>query len=217
MSDTERSLQDFLQRWSRRKLASEEHLTDKPGPLTEPAGRSAPSSPVDALADGATEAFDPTNLPAIESIDAATDIRAFLARGVPTELTRAALRRAWVSDPAIRDFIGLAENQWDFTKPDTVPGFGSLELTPELRTMVARLVGEPSAKDERTAHTKPAGERIVETSGKTLVPDPAANSTRASSPSALRQSSGVNAASQNDITVREPAPVKWKHGGALPK
>ena len=37
------------------------------------------------------------------SITAATDIRAFLAPGVPAELTRAALRRAWTADPAIRD------------------------------------------------------------------------------------------------------------------
>ena len=66
----------------------------------------------------------------------------FFAPGVPAELTRAALRRAWVTDPAIRDFIGIAENQWDFTKPDGVPGFGSLELTPELRRMVAQLVGD---------------------------------------------------------------------------
>ena len=66
-------------------------------------------------------------LPPIESITAATDIRAFLAPGVPEELTRAALRRVWVTDPTIRDFVGLAENQWDFTNPDGVPGFGSLE------------------------------------------------------------------------------------------
>jgi hypothetical protein len=32
-------------------------------------------------------------------------------------MTVAALRRAWVSDPVIRDFIGIAENQWDFTNP----------------------------------------------------------------------------------------------------
>jgi hypothetical protein len=37
----------------------------------------------------------------------------------------AALRRAWSADPAIRDFIGLSENSWDFNAPDGVPGFGS--------------------------------------------------------------------------------------------
>jgi hypothetical protein len=67
---------------------------------------------------------------------------------VPGEITRAALRRAWATDPAIRDFIGLAENQWDFTRPDGVPGFGALELTPELRRMVARIVGNAAAETE---------------------------------------------------------------------
>jgi hypothetical protein len=36
------------------------------------------------------------------------------------------LRRVWTSDPAIRDFIGIAENQWDFNDPDAIPGFGPL-------------------------------------------------------------------------------------------
>jgi hypothetical protein len=34
-------------------------------------------------------------------------------------------RLLW-ADPAIKDFVGLSENGWDFTKPDTIPGFGSM-------------------------------------------------------------------------------------------
>ena len=71
--------------------------------------------------------FDPATLPSIESITAGSDIRAFLQSGVPAELTKAALRRAWTTDPAIRDFIGMAENQWDFTDPTAMPGFGPLQ------------------------------------------------------------------------------------------
>jgi hypothetical protein len=85
--------------------------------------------------------LDLTKLPPVESITAATDIRPFLARGVPPELTRAALRRAWAADPAIRDFIGLAENAWDFNAPDAMEGFGPLELTDELRREIAAMVG----------------------------------------------------------------------------
>ena len=58
--------------------------------------------------------FGAAILPPIGSIGAASDIRPFLAPGVPVDLTRAALRRAWSTDPAIRDFIGLSENSWDF-------------------------------------------------------------------------------------------------------
>ncbi|WP_426418091.1 DUF3306 domain-containing protein [Bradyrhizobium genosp. A] len=71
-------------------------------------------------------AFDLASLPSIESITADTDIVAFLRSEVPAELTRTALRRAWASDPSIRDFIGIAENQWDFNDPGAIPGFGPL-------------------------------------------------------------------------------------------
>ena len=73
--------------------------------------------------------FDPASLPSIESIMGDTDIVAFLRKGVPADLTRAALRKAWASDPAIRDFIGIAENQWDFNDPNAIPGFGPLTPT----------------------------------------------------------------------------------------
>ena len=75
------------------------------------------------------------------SITAATDIRAFLAPGVPAELTRAALRRAWSADPKIRDFVGLADYDWDYHAPGSMAGFGPLEMTDELRRQVARIVG----------------------------------------------------------------------------
>jgi hypothetical protein len=82
------------------------------------------------------------NLPPIGSIGAGSDIRPFLAPGVPAHLTRAALRRAWSTDPAIRDFIGLSENSWDFNAPDGVPGFGS--LTPQ---RLARMNGKAESSD----------------------------------------------------------------------
>ena len=76
------------------------------------------------------------------SITAVTDIRAFLAPGVPAELTRAALRRAWSADPAIRDFVGLAENAWDFTDPTAMPGFGALPPGYDVKKLVAQIFGD---------------------------------------------------------------------------
>ena len=81
--------------------------------IDEPASPAAASSP-----------FDVAPLPPVESIETGSDIGPFLASGVPADLTRAALRRAWSTDPAIRDFVGLSENDWDFNAP--APGFGSL-------------------------------------------------------------------------------------------
>jgi hypothetical protein len=72
------------------------------------------------------QAFHSASLPSIHTITADSDIVAFLQSGVPAELTRAALRRAWTSDPAIRDFVGIAENQWNFNDPNGIPGFGPL-------------------------------------------------------------------------------------------
>jgi Protein of unknown function (DUF3306) len=75
---------------------------------------------------GAQTRLDTANMPPIESIEAASDIRPFLAWGVPEDLTRAALRRAWLVDPTIRDFIGLSENSWDFNAPSRVAELDSL-------------------------------------------------------------------------------------------
>jgi hypothetical protein len=95
--------------------------------------------------------FNVANLPPIESIGAGTDIRPFLAPGVPADLTRAALRRAWLTDPAIHDFIGLSENSWDFNAQDGVLGFGSL-IPDSPRQLLARTTREAERSDtERLA------------------------------------------------------------------
>ena len=129
--------EDFLKRWSRRKreVAKEEAAR-------APAPDAAAEAPEPLAPDKTETQFDPASLPPIESITALSDVTAFLQTGVPAELTRAALRRVWTADPAIRDFVGLAENAWDFTDPNAMPGFGPLEATEEVRRMIARVVGE---------------------------------------------------------------------------
>ena len=88
------------------------------------------------------EVKDPATLPPIETIDAQTDITVFLQNGVPNELRLAALRRAWMVDPAIRDFKGPQENDWNFNDPNSVPGFGELGPEVDVKTMVAKILGE---------------------------------------------------------------------------
>lgn len=137
MSKTENA----LSRWSRLKHQSASQGRDgsKPPPRAAEAAPPATSaSDKEALA----EPFDVASLPPIESIVAGSDITAFLQKGVPAALTRAALRQAWVSDPAIRDFIEIAENQWDFTHPERIPGFGPLGSADELQSLLARALGE---------------------------------------------------------------------------
>jgi len=97
------------------------------------------SSTLEVTASG----FDLSTLPTIESIDAQTDITVFLQRGVPDELRPAALRRAWIVTPAIRDFKGLAETDWDFNDPNSIPGFGVIGPDVDVSSMVAQILGRP--------------------------------------------------------------------------
>jgi hypothetical protein len=122
--------ENFLSRWARRKRDAAEDAAPEPGvsgnaspqtgtfeaqPSVSPESKRTPET-----------AFDPASLPSLDSIGAQTDIRAFLQAGVPPDLVRAALRRAWTADPAIRNFKGLQENDWDFNDPNSMFGFGEL-------------------------------------------------------------------------------------------
>ena len=107
-----------LLRWARLKQAAKAAEDIEAAPADGDPTTGTPAS---------AEPIDPVSLPSLESIAADSDIVAFLRAGVPAELTRAALRKAWTSDPAIRDFIGIAENQWDFNDPNGILGFGPLQ------------------------------------------------------------------------------------------
>lgn len=176
--------ENFVARWSRRKReaaqdADASKAAAAPSPTTKSAhpGEGLRQQRDTALAPGDAPqlpeaAFDPTKLPPIETITAESDIRPFLAPGVPAELTRAALRRAWAADPKIRDFVGLSENSWDFNSPAAIPGFGPLEMTDELRAQLAQMVGRSFAGEttERVASPEhpeqtPSSEAPVQSAG----------------------------------------------------
>ncbi|HEY0799318.1 MAG TPA: DUF3306 domain-containing protein [Steroidobacteraceae bacterium] len=132
MSDQE----EFLARWMRLKQQGAAARTDAVGARNE---ETAPSP--SEISSSKPAVIDPASLPAIESITSESDIRLFLQSGVPEQLVRAALRTAWVADPAIRDFIGIAESQWDFNDPAAMPGFGPLEAVDSAQSMVSHSVG----------------------------------------------------------------------------
>jgi hypothetical protein len=118
------------------------------------------------VSDPADVAFDPASLPPIDAITAQTDIRGFLGSGVPSELTRAALRRAWACDPQIRNFVGLAEYDWDFNAAGSMAGFGPLQVTDEVGKMAARIVESDRFEPEACnlldpAPTTPEAEQIA--------------------------------------------------------
>lgn len=207
------SEEEFLARWSRRKHEAKANATppESAGPGDAPSTSSSPTAK-----DGEFE-FDLSSLPSLDSITAATDITAFLHKGIPQELTRAALRRAWAADPAIRDFVGLAENAWDFNDPNAMPGFGPLECSSaELAALVDRIVGGVRKAAESLPDTAAEAENSADSSQELLQ---AATPTVAEvvDQSAVT-SSAVVAAQPVKKTESELDPARRRtHGGALPR
>jgi hypothetical protein len=138
----------FLRRWSSRKRQAAPRQPGKPElesqrPKTVPDTSEPEASPH-------SPALDPASLPPVDSIASDSDVHAFLAPGVPAEMARAALRRAWSSDPTIRDFIGLSENSWDFNAEGSMAGFGTF-APDDLERFVAQLGGSDPRKPLRPA------------------------------------------------------------------
>jgi hypothetical protein len=137
--------ESFVSRWVRLKRESDtEPKTElvEYGPQQEVVGSVGTETPsVQQQDEVVDEPFDPASLPSIETITADTDIRGFLQSPVPAALTGAALRQAWASDPAIRDFVGIAENQWDFNDPTAMPGFGPMLATDNMPALLVRALG----------------------------------------------------------------------------
>jgi Protein of unknown function (DUF3306) len=205
-------------RWARLKQAAKEHRDAGAAPTDS---EEAAAPPVAGAA--SDEPFDLASLPSIESIAANTDIAAFLRAGVPAELTRAALRRAWASDPAIRDFIGIAENQWDFNDPSAIPGFGPLDPTENAGDLLAqvsrRLQQIPDAladmsppvdpvRPEAADSAEPVLDQPPATKGPSLA-DAGAQSNEVQDPDAPREQAAAD--------ETQDAARKRRHGSALPR
>jgi Protein of unknown function (DUF3306) len=209
-----RGPENFIRRWARLKRISDsaheiETVSAKAEvTTTQPEAEEAPDQP-----------FDPASLPSLEQIAADTDIGAFLQSGVPAELTRAALRRAWASDPAIRDFIGIAENQWDFNDPDGIPGFGPLlatggasavppQVSSKLESIAAALTElQPSVEPDRSRMTDP---------------DPASDKsccTGSDISDSVAEANEVEAAAKENSVLEqcEMSGNRRRHGSALPR
>ena len=181
MTDRDDSSEGFLGRWSRKKIDAEREAPDAPvEPRTTDTSLAHESGLPERQPDNDIETriaaapkpeFDLASLPSLDSITAVTDIRAFLGPGVPKELARAALRRAWTADPAIRDFKGLAENDWDFTDPNAMPGFGALPPGYDVKKLLAQIFGEgEKTADVNAASGRPVGPQPATVAEETAAP-----------------------------------------------
>src|ERR1700730_363772 len=215
--------EEFLARWSRRKREAKAVVNVPPPP--EPAGTPTPAPP--AAAENPPDAeVDLSSLPPIDSIDAATDITAFLRKGISEELSRAALRRAWTADPAIRDFVGLAENAWDFTDPNAMPGFGPLNCSAEqIDALVGRIVGGVRSAADSLATAVAEGKQDRQSNDSGRAPLSESHPTEAVADLATGEEISRDEPSEDPAAVqpepsetdREAALRRRTHGGALPR
>jgi hypothetical protein len=223
MSGTE----SFLTRWSR--LKRKPQVAAPAEGLSAPEGVSAPEHVPPSADASSVSVFDAASLPSIESIVADSDIRQFLHADVPPELTRAALRSAWSADPAIRDFIGIAESQWDFNDAAAMPGFGPVSPADYLAAQMLEsaictlqnaaadpdAVTQPAQYDAALRRSSP-GEHV-----QTPVPAPKPATTQSTAMTTMQAQLLLT----DDESGDEPAlaesthssPPPHSHGGALPK
>lgn len=179
----------FLSRWSSRKRSSRRGraspvadpvaVADPPAPELaveeegaasaaglgngDGQGRPLALRPEENLEDPSPERLreqaEAAGLPAIEELDADSDYSAFLARGVPEALKRAALRKLWRSNPVFANLDGLNDYDLDYNVVDRVLNLAEAgakvvksltsEETPASRT--ADVQGPSSNEDGATA------------------------------------------------------------------
>jgi hypothetical protein len=223
------SPESFASRWARLKRGSDIQRG------TEVADDGVRASAAEARATGiegaiaqpeiaatADAPFDPASLPSIDAIGIDTDIRGFLQSRVPAELTRAALRQAWASDPAIRDFIGIAENQWDFNDPNAISGFGPLPEGYDVSGLLSQALGGRDRLAATFPETSETAERLPPAVTDRESADPGLDvpqSADAESRSLPDNRSSKRAAPENDqvAEANDHPPNHRRHGSALPR
>lgn len=225
---------NIFARWSRRKQAVRDSETpasdqneggfDKAAEAdTEPAEQQ-----IESVGPDAAEPVEP--LPRLEDLTAESDLSTFLRNGVPEALKRAALRKVWSLDPAIRDYIGPSEYAWDFNQPGSMAGFGPLDAKEAASEFLATMSGGVRAGLDRvvtssgTPSTPPeAAATPLEQDANASPEDPAdaasaAESSEPSSPQSLSSGPADGKAeetAQSDERSRTAA--RPRHGGAIPR
>lgn len=223
-SGSDGSGESFLSRWSRRKRADERDPSERSAEEIKPADGGS-STKVEGAPP--VEKVDLSALPKIDDLLPSSDISAFLKKGVPEELRRLALRKAWSLDPQIRDFIEVAENQYDWNKPNGVPGFGPLDPGTDIETLLKQATGQLKELDKQvetiTSENASPDRSLAEQ------PSEVANSDgRDAVSAAMVQVDGMEPSSTAKLNSRTAADgdskqasksstlIRRRHGGALP-
>jgi Protein of unknown function (DUF3306) len=188
--------ENFLARWSRRKAEAEQpadrapDATEKADLQKQPGGVAVEAKQDEAKKEG--EEVDLSKLPPIESIGPETDIR---------------------------NFIGIAENQYDFATGSDIPGFGPLTPADDVARMVSQIMGEGVPRPPSLPEPQPSREAELETGEKRAEPVGVADHSPAS-----HQVAALDVPPENDAMQQNPvgdeeeeSPAPHSHGGALPR
>lgn len=217
--------ESFLDRWSRLKRKEQtEPAAPDVASSTAPPRTGSPEQPGEI-----DTPVDPATLPDIDELTATSDVSAFLKKGVPDHLKQLAVRRVWSLDPAIRDFVEMAENQYDWNVPGGVPGFGEIAAGTDMKALLAQAIGQgqpPAEAKEDGEVAASGGGTDPESSIRVAATDFAAGD----APGAIEQTSEPVSESAERIAPAvlagaEPAPrppdaaapPQRRHGGALPQ
>jgi hypothetical protein len=197
---------DLFARWSRRKQAVRRIEAEEAAAGAAPeadADRQLPEPP-------APEPAEPP--PSLDDLTADGDLSAFLRQGVPAALRKAAMRKMWSLDPAIRDHVGLSEYAWDFNKPAAMTGFGPLEAGRAVAGFLSTVSRETPADPAAAAPEAPA---LAPESAAGLPPDEAARA--ADAPEEPRPPADAESTDAAGTAETSPTPPRPRHGGALPR
>lgn len=93
------------------------------------------------------ELLEELGLPDPDTLQAGDDFKAFLIKAVPERLRRRALRRLWLSDPALANLDGLLDYGEDFTDSATV--IENLQTAYQVGKGMSRHVDEMIRQDEQ--------------------------------------------------------------------
>ena len=219
----------FIERWSRRKR---ERLKPAAPRLATRPSSGSPDQAADGTAPLPVTAADPdAPLPSVDDLTETSDLTAFLEKRVPEELRRLAMRKMWALDPQIRDFVEMAENQYDWNTPGGVPGFGDLNAGTDLETLLAQAIGS-GPTEPRSLEPDPT----ISTADLELDPGVGPTSTDDDAPQPVRRTEevadeastpvktsqireDVPASERNAISNADDPPatqIQRRHGRALP-
>jgi Protein of unknown function (DUF3306) len=224
MSRTKDGDGGFLSRWARRKQESTTITGDnfsESSPRGDPAGSELNSDAHHRQVQGEVKGGDADlPMPSLDDITPGGDVTAFFAKHVPEALRTAALRKLWVTDPEIRNFIEMADYQWDFNNPDSIPGWASKLENVDVKAMAERIFGmiQPVPADAQAEDSSECAPNAPHLDG--LREDPVSVVESAPSPihatmveSAPDDHCAVQNIASNSSIYATP---RKRHGGALP-